>query len=311
MLAASLPRRVPAGVVLTALLFAAPTAAAQATFTACAQPTQFQSASCRSSGPTLTPVEVSEHGSAMVGDDAARTTRARSSAGPYGLAAESFAENAGITVSQATARWESGFIDFAPSPELLALLAPGETQLELLLNFATTASLSSPPPPGIFRQGVASVHGIVTTRSYGHASTMTGSAQIVNGPVDHGFTNSGFLDDLPEAGGSATFSLPVRLTPGMSQGLRVGFGAFASASVLSEAAPGSAALWISLLEGDDAITLRDGTPVSAVGVTYTFTPARLDAPPETTVPEPGTVALVAGGLLALGGTGSWRRRRRR
>jgi hypothetical protein len=180
------------------------------TIDACVQPSQFSSETCNSfsgSNPRV-----------VTNSDSAGNAIANSTAAPFQLSASTSAADTGTTAPKATAFFSDINIIFDEAEPLIDLLPAGSDKLDILLNFDVDASLITNTNPGLLAQGVTNVNAQLVVTSFGFFNSLNGSANILNGPSDHSFSNQGIFSGLPENGGVVNISMPVTLSPLSSEG---------------------------------------------------------------------------------------------
>lgn len=222
----------------------------------------------------------------------------------------------GIATSTVRATFHDSAIQIEGGPALESLLPPGETTLDLLVNFvaslepATDASGSLAPlvSVGTSTQTSLDVDASVGTVSHGGGQSRSGTFNVINGSFgSHSFNTGGFFSGLPEApGGTVTVSVPATISTSAADGLIIGIRGHAEVSGLALSdgfINAEVATRVPNYDPAEVVTLTDGTSLRSLGVGVTLLP----------VPEPGTLASLTVGLLAMGALGlftrAWRRRR--
>lgn len=235
---------------------------------------------------------------------------------PFAARAVILNHGGGISKPDVWGKFLDSAIQIESGPALDALIPPGQTTLDLLVNFTASvqratddyASLAPLVSVGTATQTTLNVTAEVQTISQAGTERQTGGFNVFNGSFGaHSFTASGFFSGLPEAeGGTVTVSVPATISTSAAHGLLVGIRGQAVVQDLALSAGfvnAEAAAEIAYREPAEVVTLPDGTPLTSLGVGVTFLP----------VPEPGTLGLLAFGLWGMAGAGllAYTRRKRR
>lgn len=116
----------------------------------------------------------------------------RASATPLELNAFFSTIGSGIATPRANASFEDIGIVFEDNQALRSLIGSNDTGIDLLLNFDIDYRLETLRNPGIFRQSLSFLDINFVASSLGDNTSAEGNAQIINGPSEFSFDNSGF-----------------------------------------------------------------------------------------------------------------------
>lgn len=223
----------------------------------------------------------------------------RASATPLELNAFFSTVGSGIARAGANASFEDIGIVFEDNQALRNLIGSDDTGINLLLNFDIDYRLETLKNPGIPRQSLSFLDINLGASSAGSVNSTGGNAQIINGPFEFSFDNSGFLLGLPENGGTARATVPIRISTSADDniGLSAFFSAFAQVDGLAlssgvfDGGFANGRVSVKLPELPFFVTTSDGTPVTSLGVNYNLIPRTVNNPNPNPkpIPEPGTI----------------------